>query len=102
MLLKYLLPPPGNKADAEEGPPALGRDPLQYYDFEVLQGDDVISVERSVALDDSRAAWPNVVGMAKALVAPGCRIRVREREGDTIILIGATAARLFPTIAAAR
>jgi hypothetical protein len=72
---------------------------MQYYDFEILQGDDVISVERAVALDDSRAAWPKVIGMASALDAPGCRIRVREQEGDTIILIGATAARRYPLAA---
>ena len=68
---------------------------MQYFDFEVLQGDDVIVAERAVALDDSRAAWPKVVGMASALDMPGCRIRVREQQGDTIILIGATAARRF-------
>ncbi len=69
---------------------------MQYYDFEVLQGDEVISAERAVALADSRAAWPKVIGMAKLLHAPGCRIRVREGEGDTIILIGAAAARRYP------
>jgi len=74
---------------------------LQYYDFEVLQGDDVIVAERAVALDDSRAAWPKIIGLARSLTAPGCRIRVREQQGDTIILIGATAARLFPTLAVA-
>jgi hypothetical protein len=72
---------------------------LQYYDFEVLQGDDVIAAERSVALHDSRAAWPKIIGMAKTLKAPGCRIRVREQQGDTIILIGATAASRFPALA---
>jgi len=69
---------------------------VEYYDFEVLQGDEVISVERAVALADSRAAWPKVVGMAETLDSPGCRIRVREPEGDTIILIGAAAARRYP------
>jgi hypothetical protein len=69
---------------------------MQYYDFEVLQGDDVIAAERAVALDDARAAWPKVIGMASALEMPGCRIRVREQQGDTIILIGATAACRYP------
>jgi hypothetical protein len=73
---------------------------VQYYDFEVLQGDDIIAVERAVALDDSRAAWPKVIGIAKTLKAPGYRIRVREQEGDTIILIGATAACRYPAPAA--
>ena len=68
---------------------------MQFYDFEVLQGDDVIAAERAVALDDSRAAWPKVIGLAKDLPGPGCRIRVREQEGETIILIGAVAARRY-------
>ena len=72
---------------------------MQFYDFEVLQGDDVIIAERAVALDDSRLAWPRVIGIAKTLVAPGCRIRVREQQGDTIILIGASAARRYPDLA---
>ena len=75
--------------------------PVQYYDFEVLQGDDVISVERSVALTDVRAAWPKVIGIAKAMAAPGCRIRVREPQGGTIILIGAKAACRYPVLATA-
>jgi hypothetical protein len=35
--------------------------------------------------------------LAKALTAPGpgCRIRVREQQGDAIILIGAAAASKF-------
>ncbi|MGO9418100.1 hypothetical protein [Roseiarcus sp.] len=72
---------------------------MQYYDFEVLQGDDIIAAERAVALIDSRAAWPKVIGIAKDLAAPGCRIRVREQQGETIILIGATAARRYPDLA---
>jgi hypothetical protein len=73
---------------------------VQYYDFEVLKGDDIISAERRVALDDSRAAWPKILGIAKTLKLPGCRIRVREQQGDTIILIGASAACRYPAPAA--
>ena len=72
---------------------------MQTFDFEVLQGDDVISAELDVALRDSRAAWPKVIGIAKTLDAPGCRIRVSEHRGDTVILIGATAARRYPNMA---
>ena len=71
---------------------------MPVYDFEVLQGDNVISTETSVALDSSRAAWPKVVNLAKKLDLPGCRIRVRE-QGETIILIGAIAARRYPDLA---
>ncbi len=72
---------------------------MQYYDFEVLQGDDVIAAETSVALDSSRAAWPKIIDMAKALELPGCRIRVREQAGGTIILIGVAAARQYSSLA---
>lgn len=72
---------------------------MPYYDFEVLQGDDVIAAERAVAVDNSRAVWPKVIGIANALDMPGCRIRVREPQGDTIILIGAKAARRYPGLA---
>jgi hypothetical protein len=40
---------------------------VPFYDFEVLQGDDVVSAERLVALDSSRAAWPKIVNMAQTL-----------------------------------
>jgi hypothetical protein len=72
---------------------------VQYYDFEILQGSDVISSERLVALDSSRAAWPKIVKIATKLAEPGYSIRVREHEGETVILIGAAAARRFPELA---
>jgi len=37
--------------------------------------------------------------MAKTLDLRGCRIRVREHSGGTIILIGASAARRYPDLA---
>jgi hypothetical protein len=72
---------------------------VEYYDFEVIKGDVVISAETFVALENSRAAWPKVLKIAHKLDLPGCRIRVREHEGETVILIGAAAARSFPEIA---
>lgn len=72
---------------------------MPYYDFDVLQGDDIIATERSVDLDSSRAAWPKIIDMAKTLDLPGCRIRVREQSGGTIILIGAAAARRYTDLA---
>ena len=75
---------------------------MQFYDFEVLRGDEVIAAERAVALDNSRAAWPKVIGLAEGVEADGCRIRVREQAGDTIILIGAAAARRYSAMPAAR
>ena len=65
---------------------------MQLYDFEVLNGDEIIAAEPAVPLCDTRAAWPKIAKIAKKITLPGCRIRVREQSGDTIILIGATAA----------
>ena len=51
---------------------------MQLYQFEVLRGEDVIAVEPSVPLYNTRAAWPKIIKMAKNIKLPGCRIRVRE------------------------
>ena len=64
---------------------------MAFYDFEVLEGEEVIAAERSVRLYNSRAAWPKIIKLAKSLSLGGCRIRVKE-QGETIILIGAAAA----------
>jgi hypothetical protein len=73
---------------------------MEYYDFEVLRGDEIIATKPAVALDNSRAAWPVIVRMAKKLDLPGCRIRVKEQSGATVILIGAAAALSFPDFTA--
>jgi hypothetical protein len=44
---------------------------------------------------DTRAAWPTIAKVANNITLPGCRIRVREQSGETIILIGAAAARRY-------
>jgi len=68
---------------------------MQLYQFEVLGGEDVIAVEPSVPLYNTKAAWPKIIKMAKSNNLPGCRIRVREQSGDTIILVGAAAAMRY-------
>jgi hypothetical protein len=67
---------------------------VEYYDFEVLRGEEVIAAERSVPLTSSKAAWPKIIKLAKGLNVTRCRIRVKER-GETIILIGAAVALLY-------
>ena len=57
---------------------------MQLYQFEVLRGEDVISVEPSVPLYNTKAAWPKIIKMAKSIKLPGCRIRVREQSGDSL------------------
>jgi hypothetical protein len=68
---------------------------MQFYSFEVLKGDEIIVAEPRVPLLDTRAAWPKIARIAQKITVPGCRIRVREQSGETIILIGATAARRY-------
>jgi len=50
---------------------------MQLYDFEVLNGDEIIAAEPAVPLCDTRAAWPKIAKIAKKITLPGCRIRVR-------------------------
>ncbi len=38
---------------------------MQLYQFEVLRGEDVISVEPSVPLYNTKAAWPKIIRMAR-------------------------------------
>ena len=72
---------------------------MQFYDFEVLKGEEIIAAEPSVPLPDTRAAWPKIAKIATTITLPGCRIRVREQSGETIILIGAAAARRYADLA---
>ena len=64
---------------------------MEFYDFEVLKGEEVIAAERAVPLYSPKAAWPRIIKLAKSLNPTGCRIRVKEK-GETIILVGAKAA----------
>jgi hypothetical protein len=66
---------------------------VKLYDFEVLQGDRVVSARRSVALRDLKAAWPTIAEMALATKEAGCRIRVTDETGAIVILTGVAAAR---------
>lgn len=74
---------------------------MEHYDFAVLKGDKTIATQKSIALPDSRAAWPQVVELAKKHDEPGCRIRVTNKDGDVVILVGIAAARRFIDDAAA-
>ena len=69
---------------------------MPSYNFEVLNRDEVVFAEPSVSLDDARGAWPKIRNLAKRIARPGCRIRVREASGQTVILIGALAALYYP------
>ena len=66
---------------------------MEYYDFEVLKGDETIAVARSVALPDISAAWSRIAELAKNVDEPGCRICVTNEAGKVAILIGIATAR---------
>jgi hypothetical protein len=40
---------------------------MQLYQFEVLRGEDVISVESSVPLYNTKATWPKIIKIAKSI-----------------------------------
>jgi hypothetical protein len=58
----------------------------------MLKGDEVIAAEAPVHLSNSKAAWPKIAKIAKRIKSPGCRTRVRDQSGETVILVGVTAA----------
>jgi hypothetical protein len=61
---------------------------MERYDFEVLKDDETVAVRRSVVLRSIRAAWPRIAELAKNVAGPGCRIRVTNGAGETVILVG--------------
>jgi hypothetical protein len=62
----------------------------QYY-FQVLNGEETIAAGR-LAIQNARAIWPRLMELANGY-SPGCRIRVNDQSGETIILVGVTTAR---------
>ena len=66
---------------------------MGVYDFEVLKDGAVIAAEQTVALPDTRAAWPKIAELAKAFDEPGHKIRVKDEAGGIVILIGVMALR---------
>lgn len=68
---------------------------MEPYDFEVLKGDETIVANRAVWLRGARAAWPRIAELAKAAADPECRIRVVDRSGEIVILVGVASARRY-------
>lgn len=66
---------------------------MQHYDFAVLKDDETITVRKSIALPDLKAAWSQVTELARTIDEPGCRIRVTNAAGDVEILAGVSIAR---------
>ena len=59
----------------------------------MLRDGAVIAAEQTVALPDTRAAWPKIAELAKAFDEPGHKIRVKDEAGGIVILIGVTTLR---------
>jgi hypothetical protein len=66
---------------------------MGVYGFEVLKDGAVIAAEQTIALPDTRAAWPKIAELAKTFDEPGHKIRVKDEAGGIVILIGVTALR---------
>lgn len=66
---------------------------IELYDFAVLNGDEVIVKEESIALPDMKAAWSQVERLARSVDEKGCRIRVTDAKGEIVILVGVSSAR---------
>lgn len=66
---------------------------MHRYDFTVLNGDDTIAAAYSIALPNSRAAWPQVTELADKFDGPGCRIRITNEVGEVVILVSVAADR---------
>jgi len=74
---------------------------MPSYDFEVWQGDRALHRVMGVQLETPVEAWDRVGGLVRRFDAPGCRIAVKDEQGDIAILVGArTARRLFAEQAA--
>lgn len=65
---------------------------MEQYDLEVCQGEDTIVVERSIELSTPKALWTRIAELATRTYAPGRTIRVMNRGGEMIILVGVAAA----------
>jgi hypothetical protein len=65
---------------------------MELYDLEVRQGDETIAIERSIEASTPRALWSRIGELANSLYAPGRTIRVMNRGGEIVIMIGVAAA----------
>jgi hypothetical protein len=61
---------------------------MGVYDFEVLKDGAVVAAKQTIALPDTRAAWPKIAELAKTFHEPGHKIRVKDETGGIVILIG--------------
>ncbi len=68
---------------------------MEHYEFTVRDANEAIAAMHSAALADLRAAWEVVVELAQSVDTVGGRIRVTNKAGDLLILVGVETARSF-------
>ena len=74
---------------------------MPSYDFEVWQGDRALHSVRGVELERPAEAWDCVGRLLSRFDAPGCRIAVKDEQGDLAILVGAQTAKKMLAASAA-
>ena len=75
---------------------------VEHYNFEVVEGDEVIASLQSIELPHAEALWSRVAELAKRIYAPGRTIRVTNQLGEMVIMIGVAAANRAVTSFAAQ
>ena len=66
---------------------------MPSYDFEVWQGERALHCVRGVQIERPVEAWDRVGSLVTQFDGPGCRIAVKDEQGDIAILVGARAAK---------
>ncbi len=66
---------------------------MEYFNFDVLANDGSVVVARSVPLRNSSDAWSSVAEMARDAYVAGSQIRVTNKAGEIVILVGAASTR---------
>jgi len=61
---------------------------MERYDIDVFEGEKFVMAERSVAMRNSREAWPRIAEVAKQFGKSGTRIRVSNEAGEIVIQVG--------------
>lgn len=72
---------------------------MEHYDFKLRGDDETMVAFRSVALEDMRAVWNMVAGLAREVGVSGGRIVVSNEAGEVLILVGVATARSYPVAA---
>ncbi len=73
----------------------LGAPAVNTYNLEVVKDDMTVATSRSVALQNSRAAWRTIAEFANDIDESGSLIRVTNAAGEVVIQVGVASARRY-------